>query len=593
MLPFWQSHTEKLVQKLFTEMILERMISMKKTKQTTVRMHMNPEEALGSVNHVIDKDYRDKEYHVNEQGEFEIWCDKGVYATYKENFEEAIQEYNQRQKRKDRKIIDTEGDEVTAYIKSIYSSQRGKSKKSVTKKMDDGTTQKIEVQNDNGQRVLYELIVSAGNCNKLLDSKGRVQYTKDGHEIHPQRVEREINKRAMMRFCEDFESTYQNFKIALCAYHADEQYLNAKGVYEDGIEHVHIDFIPVAGGYQRGLSKQAGMRKALESMGFKNRYDSDGTYRNAYQDFCADAQTRFEEILHQEYYRYYIKDKHMRMEDIEELEIIHPARGKGKQNLDPDAYRISKELENRKCAVQADLQEIKEQKEAVEEEVKVAKRRLKKAHTEAEKVQDTLLDMFSDADECKADAKLEVAQMRQDMYEELVDMRLEMMKSEKRAREAERYKKKKMQDADTYFEDMIKNAKDMEKEAKVYIQECYTEYNEDFEKCKILLTNIRSDISELEKEVGELWDEDFKVDTNEELKEYLERHCVVVGEKQVSLYDDFVKKMEEKKRRRADSTGNSVKKIKERVGDRLTGIDDAEKFLRMRCGTDYTEGFER
>ena len=204
-------------------------------------MHMNPEEALGSVNHVIDKDYRDKEYHVNEQGEFEIWCDKGVYATYKENFEEAIQEYNQKQKRKDRKIIDTEGDEVTAYIKSIYSSQRGKSKKSVTKKMDDGTTQKIEVQNDNGQRVLYELIVSAGNCNKLLDSKGRVAYTPDGHEIHPQRVEREINKRAMMRFCEDFESTYQNFKIALCAYHADEQYLNAKGVYEDGIEHVHID----------------------------------------------------------------------------------------------------------------------------------------------------------------------------------------------------------------------------------------------------------------------------------------------------------------------------------------------------------------
>ena len=556
-------------------------------------MHMNPEEALGSVAHVIDKDYRDKEYHVNEQGEFEIWCDKGVYETYKENFEEAIQEYNQKQKRKDRKIIDTEGDEVTAYIKSIYSSQRGKSKKSVTKKMDDGTTQKIEVQNDNGQRVLYELIVSAGNCNKLLDSKGRVAYTPDGHEIHPQRVEREINKRAMMRFCEDFESTYQNFKIALCAYHADEQYLNAKGVYEDGIEHVHIDFIPVAGGYQRGLSKQAGMRKALESMGFRNRYESDGTYKNAYQDFCADAQTRFEEILHQEYLRYYIEDKKMRMEDIEELEIIHPARGKGKQNLDPDVYRATKEMENLKVAIQADLLEIKEQKEAVEEEVKTARKSLKKANNEVEKAQENLLDLFVDADECRADAKYEVMMMRQEMDEEIVDAKLEKREAEERAREAEKYKEMKEEQADAYFDDTVKMAKEMEAEAKKYIQSCYTEYNEDFEKCKILLTNIRNDISEMEKEVDEIWDTDFSVDIDSEVREYLEGHCIVDGGKQVSLYDDFVKKMEEKKKRRSGSVEDSVKKIKEHTNSRIDSIEDAERFLQMRCGGEYTDDLER
>ena len=75
-------------------------------KQTTVRMHMNPEDALGSVAHVIDKDYRDKEVHVSADGEFEIWVGKGVYETYKENFEDAIKEYNAKQKRKDRKIID-------------------------------------------------------------------------------------------------------------------------------------------------------------------------------------------------------------------------------------------------------------------------------------------------------------------------------------------------------------------------------------------------------------------------------------------------------------------------------------------------------
>lgn len=562
-------------------------------KQTTVRMHMNPEEALGSVNHVIDKDYRDKEYHVNEQGEFEIWCDKGVYQTYKENFEEVIQEYNEKQKRKDRKITDENGDEITAYIKSLKESKRGKSKKTVTKKMSDGTSQAVEVSNDNGQRILYELVVSAGNCNKLLDERGRVQYTQDGHEIHPQRVEKEINKRAIRRFCEEFEANYQNFKIALCAYHADEQYMNARGVYEWGIEHAHIDFIPVSSGYSRGLTKQAGMRKALEQMGFKNRYDSDGIYRNAYQDFCADAQTRFENILTEEYYRYYIEDKKMAFEDIEDLEIIHPARGKGKQNLDPDAFRANKELENRKCAVQADLQEIREQKEAVEEEVKVARKRLKKAHTEVEKAQDDMLDIFTDADECRADAKLEVMQMRLDMDEELVDAKLEKIEAEERAREAEKYKEMKEEQADAYFDDTVKMAKEMEAEAKKYIQSCYTEYNEDFEKCKILLTNLRSDIVEIEKSVDEMWDEDFGVDIDSEVREYLEGHCIVRDDETVSLFEDFVKKIEEKKKRRSDSASGRVSKIKEQVTSRLEGIEDVEKFLNMRCEGDFTEGLER
>lgn len=567
---------------------------MKKTKQTTVRMHMNPKDGLGSVEHVINKEYRDKEVHVSEDGEFEIWEDKGVYEVYRENFEDAIQTYNQKQKRKDRKITDENGDEITAYIKSLKESKRGKQTRKVSKKNKDGITQEIEIANDNGQRILYELVVSAGNCNKQRDSRGRVQYTQDGHEIHPQRVEREINKRAIQRFCESFESNYQNFKIALCAYHGDEQYMNARGVYEWGIEHAHIDFIPVADGYTRGLTKQAGMRKALEQMGFKNRYESDGTYKNAYQDFCSDAQTRFEEILHQEYLRYYIEDKKMSFEDIEDLEIIHPARGKGKQNLDPDAYRVSKELENRKCAIQADLMEITEKKQEVEEEVKVARRRLKKANTEAEKAQDDMLDIFTDADECRADAKLEVMQMRLDMEEELVDAKLEKMEAEEKVREAERYAEYKRKSADADFEDSVRMAKELEKEAKKYIQDCYKEYDADFDKCRNLLTNLRSDISELEKSVDEIWDEDFKVDTNEELKEYLEGHCVVVGGKQVSLLEDFEEKIREKKRRRSDSTGDFVKKIQERVTSRIDSIEDAERFLQMRCsGEDFTEGFER
>ena len=47
---------------------------------------MNPEESLGTVGHVIDKDLRNKEAHINPNGDFEVWVNKGVYGVYKEVF---------------------------------------------------------------------------------------------------------------------------------------------------------------------------------------------------------------------------------------------------------------------------------------------------------------------------------------------------------------------------------------------------------------------------------------------------------------------------------------------------------------------------
>ena len=108
-------------------------------KQTTIRMHMNPEESLGTVGHVIDKDLRNKEAHINPNGDFEVWVNKGVFGGYKEVFGEVIEEYNRKQKRKDRRITDAEGDEITGDIKSVKESKRGKLKKTVEKKRDDGT----------------------------------------------------------------------------------------------------------------------------------------------------------------------------------------------------------------------------------------------------------------------------------------------------------------------------------------------------------------------------------------------------------------------------------------------------------------------
>ena len=124
-------------------------------KQTTIRMHMTPEESLGTVGQVNDKDLRNKEAHINPNGDFEVWVNKGVYGVYKEVFGEVIEEYNRKLIRKDRRITDAEGDEITGDIKSVKESKRGKLKKTVEKKRDDGTIERIEIVQDNGQRLFY------------------------------------------------------------------------------------------------------------------------------------------------------------------------------------------------------------------------------------------------------------------------------------------------------------------------------------------------------------------------------------------------------------------------------------------------------
>ena len=51
---------------------------------------------------------------------------------------------------------------------------------------------------------------------------------------------------------------YPNLEIIGAYYHADEQ----------GVPHVHIDYIPVAEDYEKGMNIQNGIARALEQMGF-------------------------------------------------------------------------------------------------------------------------------------------------------------------------------------------------------------------------------------------------------------------------------------------------------------------------------------
>ena len=137
---------------------------------------------------------------------------------YQECFGEALERYNNKQKRADRKIDD--------YYEHLFNNQ----------------SKKKTVKGGNNQYSFYEDVIQIGTkddsgCGTFDGDKSRDaldEYMKGWQERNPQ------------LYC---------FNAVL---HLDE-----------ATPHLHIDYIPVATGYKNGLEVQNGLNKAIEQMGYK------------------------------------------------------------------------------------------------------------------------------------------------------------------------------------------------------------------------------------------------------------------------------------------------------------------------------------
>lgn len=149
------------------------------------------------------KSYDDNLFHKNI-----IIIDRKIEEMYNELFSEALREFNDKQKRKDRKIKN--------YYEHICRSKQ--------------------------EKPFYELIVQIDNLNST--EKGS----------HKENVYKEILK----DYCTNFEKRNPNFRIFQCIGHDDEQ----------GLIHFHIDFVPVSFNNARGLRVKNSLSGAFEQMGF-------------------------------------------------------------------------------------------------------------------------------------------------------------------------------------------------------------------------------------------------------------------------------------------------------------------------------------
>ena len=145
-----------------------------------------------------------KEKHIDLSRPHETWIDEPVREAYKRLFGKSVEAYNTKQKRSDRKI------------KSYYKN----------------------VCDDKSKHPVYEMIIGIYGKNP------------DGSPICPQ----EKGKSIMREFVDNWQERNPQLILIGAYWHADEQ----------GEDHVHLYYIPVATGYKKGLEIQTALNsKAL------------------------------------------------------------------------------------------------------------------------------------------------------------------------------------------------------------------------------------------------------------------------------------------------------------------------------------------
>ena len=135
-----------------------------------------------------------------------VWKDETTAHAYHRIFDDAVSEYNAKQKRKDRQIKD--------YRTHILNSK-------------------------NGEKEFYEDVLQWGKQEDFIE--------------HPEW--RDIAKKCLLEYIEGFEDRNPGLELIGAYIHMDE-----------ASPHMHFDYIPVAEGYKNGLQKRNSLDRAMRNL---------------------------------------------------------------------------------------------------------------------------------------------------------------------------------------------------------------------------------------------------------------------------------------------------------------------------------------
>ena len=194
-----------------------------------------------------------------------IFVQQDLGEAYHQLFGEAVERYNARQKRNDRRIPD--------YFQHLFNREPSKS----------------VIEGANKQKSFYEHLVYIG--------------TRDDTGVGT--PDAEIAKECLREYMEGFQERNPNFYIFNAVMHLDE-----------ATPHLHINFIPI-GHYKSGLEVRNAKAKALEEMGFGKGEMANNRWRirewEVLRDICKAHGIEISEPKKSRGYSY----------TVEELSLIH------------------------------------------------------------------------------------------------------------------------------------------------------------------------------------------------------------------------------------------------------------------------------
>ena len=142
------------------------------------------------------------------------YCNEPIKKVYHEMFDEALKQYNDKQKRKDRKIAD--------YYKHIESGKQ--------------------------EKLFHEIIFQIGNKDDMSATGEHA----------------ELARTILDEYYQGFQERNPYLRVFSAHLHMDE-----------ATPHIHIDFVPFTTGSKRGLKTRVSLKQALLNMGFKGEGKSD------------------------------------------------------------------------------------------------------------------------------------------------------------------------------------------------------------------------------------------------------------------------------------------------------------------------------
>lgn len=136
------------------------------------------------------------------------YCNENIKKVYRKLFNEALERYNAKQTRADRRIAD--------YYEKIWNSKQ--------------------------EKTFHELILQVG----------------DKENMNAESENGELAKRILDEYYREFQSRNPNLYVFSTHLHMDE-----------ATPHLHIDFVPFTTGSKRGLDTRVSLKQALAAQGFK------------------------------------------------------------------------------------------------------------------------------------------------------------------------------------------------------------------------------------------------------------------------------------------------------------------------------------